>query len=388
MQAQLQAQAKRFMDVMRMPLSAFDGSSSQGVLQIGFWWRHFGEGCLVEAVWWRLFGGGCLVEAAWWMLFGGGDASRITCCPSGESIFGGHAVKRPPLVDRSHPHGSLSRPLATGESVFFIPCPDSSCEDEDVAAGLETFALQNALRTANQPSLPRTLADDFMDGGVVRNFHAPDTTLDTPLPFLFEWTTLLLGRCSRTRRNAGVYYGLWTSIFQYSCDASVVQGFLDSWSPEEKTLITCQGELSITLLDMDRIFGLPICGQFYDEVCPMVADLKDVWSSTLPYNCQYLFLAYHHLCRGSESRTLSTASWVSFWFRTEDDVVPAHDPWTAWHAAYEKGVATSRERTAMEQDVFYVLHVMPGKEDDVHLAALLSVWLSWFVFCTTSGDDL
>ncbi|KAG9447000.1 hypothetical protein H6P81_013128 [Aristolochia fimbriata] len=29
MQAQLQAQAKRFMGVMRMPLSAFDGSSSQ-----------------------------------------------------------------------------------------------------------------------------------------------------------------------------------------------------------------------------------------------------------------------------------------------------------------------------------------------------------------------
>ncbi|KAG9442124.1 hypothetical protein H6P81_017978 [Aristolochia fimbriata] len=72
MQAQLQAQAKRFMGVMRMPLSAFDGSSSQGVLKIGFWWRHFGEGCLVEAVWWRLFGGGRLVEAVWWRLFGGG----------------------------------------------------------------------------------------------------------------------------------------------------------------------------------------------------------------------------------------------------------------------------------------------------------------------------
>ncbi|KAG9454235.1 hypothetical protein H6P81_007139 [Aristolochia fimbriata] len=81
MQAQLQAQAKRFMDVMRMPLSAFDGSSSQGVLQIGFWWRHFGEGCLVEVVWWKSFGGGCLVEAIWWGLFGG-------CCLM-ERLFGG-----------------------------------------------------------------------------------------------------------------------------------------------------------------------------------------------------------------------------------------------------------------------------------------------------------
>ncbi|KAG9444889.1 hypothetical protein H6P81_016229 [Aristolochia fimbriata] len=277
-----------------------------------------------------------------------GDVSQLTYCPSGESIFGGHAVKRPPLVDRSPPYGSLSRPLATGERVFFLLCLNSS-ENEDIAAGPETFALQSALRLANQPSLPCTLADDIMDRGIVRNLHAPDTTLDMPLPFLFEWTTLLVGRCSRTLRNAGVYYGLWASIYQYSCDASVVQAFLDARSPETNTLITCQGELSIPLCKMDRIFGLPISGQFYDEVSPMVADFKDVRSLTLPYSCQFLFLVYHCLCRGLESNTLSTTSWVSFLFRTEDDVVPVHDPWTAWHAANEKCAATSRERRATEQ---------------------------------------
>ncbi|KAG9442380.1 hypothetical protein H6P81_018234 [Aristolochia fimbriata] len=244
-----------------------------------------------------------------------GEASRITYCPSGESIFGGHAVQRPPLVDCSLPHGSLSRPLATGERVFFIPCHDSSCEDEDVAAGLETFALQSALRTVNQSLLPQTLADDFMDGGA----------------------------------------------------------FIDAWCPKTNTLITCQGELSITLLDMDRIYDLPISGQFYDEVCPMVADFTDVRSSALPYNYQYFFLAYHRLCQCSESTTapLSTAYWVSF-----------------WHAAYEKGAATSRERTTTKQDVFNLLRVMPGKEDEVHLAALLFLWLSQFVFRANGGDDL
>ncbi|KAG9450164.1 hypothetical protein H6P81_010129 [Aristolochia fimbriata] len=216
------------------------------------------------------------------------DVARLMYCPSGESIFGRHSVKRPPLVDHSLPYGSLSRPLATSERVFFLHCPNSF-ENEDVVAGPETFALQSALRVANQPSLPRTLADDLLDKGIVRNLHAPDTTLDTPLLFLFGWTTLLLGRYSRTLHNAGVYYGLWVSIFQYSCDASVVQAFLDAWSPKTNTLITCQGELSITLLDMDRIFGLPISGQFYDE------------------------------------------------FRIEDNAVPIHDTWTAWHAAYEKG---------------------------------------------------
>ncbi|KAG9444877.1 hypothetical protein H6P81_016217 [Aristolochia fimbriata] len=253
-----------------------------------------------------------------------GDASRITYCSSGESVFRGHAAKRPPLVDRLLPYGPLCRPLAAVERVFFLPWPDSSCEDEDIAAGPETFALQSALHTVNQPSLPHTLADNFLDGGVVRNFHAPDTTLDTLLPLLFEGTTLLLGRCSRTLCKASVYYGLRASIFQYSCDALVVRAFFDTWSPEMNMLITCQSDLSITLLDMDRIFGLPIFGQFYDE----------------------------------------------------DDVVFVHDPWTAWHAAYEKGAANSRERTALELDVFYVLHVMPGKEDEVHLAALLLVCIS------------
>ncbi|KAG9458263.1 hypothetical protein H6P81_002771 [Aristolochia fimbriata] len=286
------------------------------------------------------------------------------------------------------PHGYLRRPLTTGERVFFIPYPDSSCEDEDVAAGPETFALQSALHTVNQLPLHCTLADDFMDGGVVQNFHAPNTTLDTPLPFLFKWTTLLLGRCSRILRNAGVYYVLWASIFYYSYNASVVQAFIDAWCPETNALIACQGELSITFLDMDQIFGLPISRQFYNEVCPMVADFKDVQSSALPYSCQYLFLSYHRLYRCLESPTLSTTTRVSFWFRTNDNGVPVHDPWTAWHAAYEKGVATSRERTAIEQDVFDVLRVMPGKEDEVHLAALFSVWLSRFVFRVTGGNDL
>ncbi|KAG9445024.1 hypothetical protein H6P81_016364 [Aristolochia fimbriata] len=102
-----------------------------------------------------------------------GDASRLTYCPSGESVFGGHVVKPPSLVDRSLPYRSLSRSLATGDRVFFLPCP-GSFEDEAVAAGPDTFALQSALLVANWP--PRTLQDRFMDGEVVQAFLALDTT--------------------------------------------------------------------------------------------------------------------------------------------------------------------------------------------------------------------
>ncbi|KAG9458141.1 hypothetical protein H6P81_002649 [Aristolochia fimbriata] len=121
-----------------------------------------------------------------------GEVSRIIYCPSGKSVFGHHAVKCPPLVNRSLSQGSLSTPLAIGERILFISCSDSSCKD--VAAGPQTFALQSALHSVNQSPLPWTLADDFMDAGVRRNPHLPDVNLDAPLPFLFEWTTLILGR--------------------------------------------------------------------------------------------------------------------------------------------------------------------------------------------------
>ncbi|KAG9458412.1 hypothetical protein H6P81_002920 [Aristolochia fimbriata] len=314
-------------------------------------------------------------------LYKEGDASHLTYCPSGESIFGGHAVKYPSPVDRFLPYGSLSRSLATGDHIFFLPCPGSS-EDEVVASDPGFLALQSALLVANRP--PRTLQDRFMDKEVVPTL--PGTPMDTPIPFLYEWTTLLLGRCSRTLRDAGVYHGLWASIFQYNCDMSVVRAFIDAWSTETNTLVTCQGELSVTLLDMDRIFGLPISGHFHDEVSPTVADFKDVRSSALPYSCRRLFQAYHHLCRSSGSNVISATAWVKFWFRTEDNVVPVNDPWTAWYASYGRDMPPPREFTAIERDVFDFLRVTPGKEDEVHLAALLSVWLSRFVFRSTCDD--
>ncbi|KAG9458176.1 hypothetical protein H6P81_002684 [Aristolochia fimbriata] len=46
-----------------------------------------------------------------------------------------------------------------------------------------------------------------------------------------------------------------------------------------------------------------------------------------------------------------------------------------------------REFTATERNVFHFLHVTPGREDEVHLAALLSVWLSRFVFWAI-GDEI
>ncbi|KAG9450352.1 hypothetical protein H6P81_010317 [Aristolochia fimbriata] len=278
-----------------------------------------------------------------------GDASHMTYCPSGESIFGGHAEKPTSFVDSSRSCEFLSRRLATSDRVFFLPCLDSP-EREDEAAKPETLALQRASWLVNKPPLPRM----FEDGP------------------------------SSQRGGLLWHLGIPLSV-QLRCVGD--QGFLDAWSAKTNTLVTCQGELSISLMDMDRIFGLPIAGQFYDEISPMVADFKEVWSTDLPFSCRYLFLAYHHLCRSSGSNTVSSAAWVEFWFRTEDDAVSVNDPWAAWHARFGKDAPSFREFTATKRDVFRFLHVTPGREDDVHLAALLSVWLSRFVF-RSIGDAI
>ncbi|KAG9444910.1 hypothetical protein H6P81_016250 [Aristolochia fimbriata] len=117
-----------------------------------------------------------------------GDASHMTYCPSRESIFGGHAEKPTSFTYSSRSCEFLSRRLATSDRVFFLPCPDSP-EREDEAATPETLALQRASWLVHKPPLPRM----FEDGVIERTLYTPDTTLDMPIPFLFEWTTLLMG---------------------------------------------------------------------------------------------------------------------------------------------------------------------------------------------------
>ncbi|KAG9446695.1 hypothetical protein H6P81_012823 [Aristolochia fimbriata] len=242
-------------------------------------------------------------------------------------------MKPSTLVDSSFPCGSLNRRLAVGDRVFFLSCPDS-LEKEDEAARPKAFVLQSASCLVNRPPLPCIFGDGVVEG----TLNTPDTTLDTPIPFLFEWTTPLLGRCSCTLHNTGVYYGLWASLFKDNRDISLVRLFL-MLEYQDKHIGHALHEAfhHFDGYGSDLRLAYLLVGASNDEVSPMVADFTDVRSSDLPYSCRCLFLAYHHLCRSSESNVISTAAWVEFWFWTEDSVVPVSDPWTAWYARYGKG---------------------------------------------------
>lgn len=92
-------------------------------------------------------------------------------------------------------------------------------------------------------------------------------------------------------------------------------------------------ELSISLWDLWPFGGLPIRGNFYEEVISWLRELIDSQKKTryLPKTCEHLFQAYHSIIcsqrddsatstkndRGTSSKSDSQVtinSWISFWF--------------------------------------------------------------------------
>lgn len=67
------------------------------------------------------------------------------------------------------------------------------------------------------------------------------------------------------RRRCGAVY---CSLGRYSISPSLLKFLLQTWNPETNTFISVDGERTITLLDMLRIGGLPIDGEFYEEFVP------------------------------------------------------------------------------------------------------------------------
>ncbi|KAL7116689.1 hypothetical protein ACP275_03G020400 [Erythranthe tilingii] len=131
----------------------------------------------------------------------------------------------------------------------------------------------------------------------------------------WEWTEDVLGHYADTLRQAKMYAAVHASLFTYVCNKKVLRGFLELWCPSTNTLHTANGELSISLWDIRGLCGLPIHGDFYDEVVPSAKELlnHDSRGTSSPRSCKYLFMAYHRLSKDSSGVLLS--DWVDFWFK-------------------------------------------------------------------------
>lgn len=95
-----------------------------------------------------------------------------------------------------------------------------------------------------------------------------------PIPSGYEeWGAAVLTRHGFNLKGDGegvdyIYGAVYCSLGRYSISPSLLKFLLQTWNPETNTFISVDGERTITLLDMLRIGGLPIDGEFYEEFVP------------------------------------------------------------------------------------------------------------------------
>ncbi|KAF8364789.1 hypothetical protein HHK36_033235 [Tetracentron sinense] len=210
------------------------------------------------------------------------------------------------------------------------------------------------------------------------------------IPGYWEWAELMLTRNKDILEKSGVYDAILASLFLYNHNADLIRSFCEAWCPITNSLHTPQGEMSLSLWDLKIIGGLPITGEFYDEVVPSLKEitgLDEKLTPVLPFSCRFLFLAYHwvrqsNLSSGDTSHHLvSLSSWITWWFRGDLRYHISNSKQTSFKNAkarqqYPSGKFSYRCRTSKEDSVLHDLGVSSRDEDEVLLAAFLSTWLS------------
>ncbi|GMP78935.1 hypothetical protein CsSME_00034684 [Camellia sinensis var. sinensis] len=97
------------------------------------------------------------------------------------------------------------------------------------------------------------------------NVRGISTHLQSPI-WIF-WLNDVLSTFAPILKKCGIYTAIYVSQFAYARNVSLLKGFLERWSPDTNTFHTIYGELGISLWDLHRISGLPICGKFYEDSC-------------------------------------------------------------------------------------------------------------------------
>ncbi|KAF8389524.1 hypothetical protein HHK36_026219 [Tetracentron sinense] len=209
------------------------------------------------------------------------------------------------------------------------------------------------------------------------------------IPGYWEWAELMLTRNKDILEKSGVYDAILASLFLYNHNADLIRSFCEAWCPITNSIHTPQGEMSLSLWDLKIIGGLPITGEFYDEVVPSLREitgLDEKLTPVLPFSCRFLFLAYHwvrqsNLSSGDTSHhSVSLSSWITWWFRGDLRYHISNSKQTSFkntkaRQQYPSGKFPYRCQTSKEDSVLHDLGVSSRDEDEVLLAAFLSTWL-------------
>ena len=95
----------------------------------------------------------------------------------------------------------------------------------------------------------------------------------------------------------------------------VWRAFCELWGPLTNTLHHSAGEVGVYLYDLEKISGLPILGDIYEEFLPRSEDLMDA-KKISPVVLE-LLLTHAELCYFHESNHVYWNRWLDHFYRGE-----------------------------------------------------------------------
>lgn len=81
--------------------------------------------------------------------------------------------------------------------------------------------------------------------------------------FFIYWLCGYLDRFEGVLKKADVYEAIWASRYNQQINEELLKALAACWSSYKNTILTCYGELGISLWDIYQITGLPIMGEMY-----------------------------------------------------------------------------------------------------------------------------
>ncbi|KAJ8436511.1 hypothetical protein Cgig2_003209 [Carnegiea gigantea] len=180
-----------------------------------------------------------------------------------------------------------------------------------------------------------------------------------------EWTKYIQKHFEHTLRSANIYGVVSVSCYLYHFDRDVWRAFCELWGPLTNTLRHGAGEVDISLYDLERIGGLPILGDVYEEFLPPNEDLMD--AEKFPPTVLELLRIHAELCRFHKSNHVYWNWWLDHFYRGQLT-------WGAFGRESERRTSSNPPRIS-QRERLSTLNVTNIGE----LAAFLAFWLSRFV---------
>nr|GLL21956.1 uncharacterized protein LOC105964676 [Ipomoea trifida] len=262
----------------------------------------------------------------------------------------------------------------------------------------QVWTLQPGLLHESFADTFPSLGKRILDGEVSWSNHL---NFDSELSFTkgySEWAEDILSHYGKVLRKGSIYDAVYASLFTYDRSTSIIQAFCETWCPLTNTLVTSQGEVTISLRDLHILGGLPLLGEAYDERIPTALELNRSHNSTHFYkSCSYLLAAFHHLSNQEvDSPHVCASQWIEFWCRKSQryQAPPARKekkgrrsrPKATYNSS---GIIDAFEGWSSVSDVpFETLGIPRIQEEEIYLAAFLACWLCVFVLPGTPSNAI